>query len=142
MVTYFEVSGIARINMELLLNILWMLIAVGLIGIWRTRWIHQRRNYSRRSLREWIAVSLALVLLFFAVSMTDDMHAEIVALEECSATKRDLVCLPGAHALPQSGTALHTFSLAIVAAVPFFGSLEFASAIRTATQLQLFVSSK
>jgi hypothetical protein len=107
--------------MELILNILWMLIAVGLIGIWRARWIHERRHSSGRSLQEWSAVSLALVLLFFAVSMTDDMHAEIVALEECSATRRDLVCLPGAHALPQSGTALHTSPWAIVAPFPFFG---------------------
>jgi len=117
----FLPSKVARINMELLLNILWMLIAVGLIGIWRTRWIHQRRHSSRRSLQEWSAVSLALVLLFFAVSMTDDLHAEIVALEECSATKRDLVCLQGAHALPQSGTALHISPWASVVPVPFFG---------------------
>ncbi len=128
--------------MELLLNIVWMLIAVGLIGIWRTRWIHQRRDFSRRSLQEWSAVSLALVLLFFAVSMTDDMHAEIVALEECSATRRDLVCLPGAHALPQSGTALHTFSWVIAAAVPFFGPSSSQQKLELATQLSCIVSSK
>jgi hypothetical protein len=131
----FLPSGVARINMELLLNILWMLIAVGLLGTWRTRWVHQRRDSSRRSLQEWSAVSLALVLLFFAVSMTDDMHAEIVALEECSATRRDLVCLPGAHNLPQSGTALHTSSWAIVAPIPFFALSSSQQKLELTTQL-------
>jgi len=32
-----------------------------------------------------------LVLLFFAVSMSDDMHSEIIALEESSLSKRDQV---------------------------------------------------
>ena len=98
--------------MELLLNIVWMVIAVGLDrNLAHALDPSAARITSRRSLQEWSAVSIALVLLFFAVSMTDDMHAEIVALEECSATRRDLVCLPGAHALPQAGTALHTFVL-------------------------------
>jgi hypothetical protein len=107
--------------MELLLNILWMLIAVGLVVIWRTRWIHQRRRSSRRSLQEWSALSLALVLLFFAVSMTDDLHSEIVALEEWSTNKRDSGCSASPHLVPQSGTALHTSSSAIVQPVSFFG---------------------
>jgi hypothetical protein len=113
--------------MELFLNLLWMLIAVGLLGAWRTRWVHQRSRAPRHSLQEWSALSIALVLLFFAVSMTDDMHSEIVALEECSTSKRELVCSPGAHSLPQSGTALHTVSWVIAPSVPFFGPL---SAIR------------
>jgi hypothetical protein len=76
-------------TMELLLNLLWLLIAVSLVCVWRTQWINQRRGTERRHLQEWSAVSLALVLLFFAVSMSDDLHSEIVALEECSANKRD-----------------------------------------------------
>src|ERR1700733_3041777 len=107
--------------MELFLNLLWMLIAVGLLGAWRTRWVHQRHRATRHSLQEWSALSIALVLLFFAVSMTDDMHSEIVALEECSTSKRELVCSPGAHSLPQSGAALHTPSWVIAPSVPFFG---------------------
>jgi hypothetical protein len=107
--------------MELFLNLLWMLIAVGLLGAWRTRWVHQRHRAPRHSLQEWSALSIALVLLFFAVSMTDDMHSEIVALEDCSTSKRALVCSPGAHGLPQSGTALHTPFWVIAPSVGFFG---------------------
>jgi hypothetical protein len=87
--------------MELLLNLLWLLIAVALVCVWRTQWSHQRRGTDRRHLQEWSAVSLALVLLFFAVSMSDDMHSEIVALEESSANKRDQIHLSAAHPLMQ-----------------------------------------
>jgi hypothetical protein len=107
--------------MELLLNIFGMLIVVGLLGTWRTRWVHQRRRSSRHSLQELSALSVALVLLFFAVSMTDDLHSDIVALEECSAHKRDFVCAAPAHALPQSGTAFQTSSWAVVPPVPLLG---------------------
>jgi hypothetical protein len=88
--------------MELLLNIVWVLAAAGVLGIWRTRWIHQRERTPRHSFLEWTAVSVALVLLFFAVSMTDDLHAQILFSEECSTSRRDLTCPAGAHASPQS----------------------------------------
>jgi hypothetical protein len=123
--------------MELLLNILGMLIVMGLLGTWRTRWIHQRRRSSRHSLQEWSALSVAVVLLFFAVSMTDDMHSEIMALEECSASKRDFVCSAAAHALPQSGTALHTSSWAIVPPVSLFGPSSPIQKLERAAQLHL-----
>jgi hypothetical protein len=123
--------------MELLLNILWLLIAVGLLGTWRMSWVHQRRRSARHSLQEWSAVSLALVLLFFAVSMTDDLHSEIVALEECSTSKRELVCSANVHALPQSGTALHASSWAIVPPVPFVGPSGSLQKLELATQISL-----
>ena len=96
----FEFS-VTSMTMELLLNLLWLLIAVALVCVWRTLWSHQRRGTERRQLQEWSAVSLALVLLFFAVSMSDDMHSEIVALEESSANKRDQIHLSAAHPLMQ-----------------------------------------
>ena len=120
--------------MELLLNVIGVLIALGLLGTWRMRWVHQRHKSSRRSLQEWSAVSLALVLLFFAVSMTDDMHSEIVALEECSTNKRDFVCSTAPHALPQSGTALHASSYAIVPPVLVFGASNSLQRLELASQ--------
>ena len=88
-------------TMELLLNLLWLLIAIALLCVWRTQWSNQRRGTDRRHLQEWSAVSLALVLLFFAVSMSDDMHSEIVALEEFSANKRHQIHASAAHPLMQ-----------------------------------------
>lgn len=75
--------------MELILNLVWLFIAIALVCVWRILWIHQRQGRARGRVQEWSAVSLALVLLFFAVSMSDDLHSEIVALEDFSANKRD-----------------------------------------------------
>jgi len=77
--------------MELMLNLVWLVLAAALLCVWRLQWTHQRTGRSRGRVQEWSAVSLALVLLFFAVSMSDDLHSEIVALEELSANKRDYV---------------------------------------------------
>ncbi|MGB9070830.1 MAG: hypothetical protein WCC21_19865 [Candidatus Acidiferrales bacterium] len=90
-------GSVTSMTMELLLNLLWLLIAIALLCVWRTQWRTQRRGRDRRHLQEWSAVSLALVLLFFAVSMSDDLHSEIVALEESSASKRDSIHLSAAH---------------------------------------------
>jgi hypothetical protein len=106
---------------EVLLNLVWLLIAAALLGAWRARWIHQRRASCRHSLREWSAVSLALVLLFFAVSMSDDLHAEIVALEDCSANRRDQAHVLGAHAANASGSAFHVPAWATAPRVGWFG---------------------
>jgi hypothetical protein len=104
--------------MELFLNLLWLLIAAVLLCTWRTQWIHERRGGMRHRVREWSAVSVALVLLFFAVSMSDDMHAQIVALEESSANKRDQLHMSGPHSLPEPGTARHTAALAAPRPMP------------------------
>lgn len=76
------------VAMELLLNLLWMLIAVAVLWTWRTRWIYQRQRIIGVSLREWTAVSVALILLFFAVSMSDDLHMEMALFEDSSASRR------------------------------------------------------
>src|SRR6202034_1679639 len=94
-------------TMELLLNLLLLLVAAALVCVWRTQWVNQRRGTDRRYLQECSAVSLALVLLFFAVSMSDDMHSEIVALEDCSANKRDQIQAYAAHPLMQPARWVH-----------------------------------
>ncbi len=107
--------------MELFLNLFWLLIAVALLATWRTKWVPQRRRSLRHCLQEWSAVSLALVLLFFAVSMTDDMHYEIVALVEGSANKRDQIGLPTAHPSAPPSAATHSPVWAIVPSGPSVG---------------------
>jgi hypothetical protein len=74
--------------MELFLNLLWLLIAAGAIGVWRTRWVREKPRSRGGSLCEWTAMGCALVLLFFAVSLTDDLHAEAMLLDECAASRR------------------------------------------------------
>ena len=93
----FVTGGQGRIShafVETFLNILWLMIAAGLLAVWRTRWVHQhqQRGHTRRNpSQEWTAVGCALVLLFFAVSLTDDLHFEMVLFDECSTGRRSTV---------------------------------------------------
>jgi len=90
--------------MESFLNILWVAIAAVAFGFWRTRWLHERSDRRRDSLREWTAFACALVLLFFAVSLTDDLHSELVIFDECCAGRRHSLALVRSHDAPQHPT--------------------------------------
>ena len=43
--------------------------------------------------REWTAFVCSMVLLFFVVSLTDDLHAELMLIEECSSSRRHAACV-------------------------------------------------
>ena len=95
--------------METFLNILWLLIAAGVLAVWRTRWVHQHEQQAharRNPSQEWTAVGCALVLLFFAVSLTDDLHFEMVLFDECATGRRSTVgsC---SHDAPHGRTIVH-----------------------------------
>ena len=68
-------------NMETILNLLWLTITLGAIGVWRFRWLPSRRHSRTRVCREAIALLCALALLFPAISLTDDLHPESVAVD-------------------------------------------------------------
>ena len=112
-------------TMELILNLVWLFIATALICVWRTQWIHQGisrepgRGHGR--VQQWSAVSLALVLLFFAVSMSDDIHSEIAALEELSANRRNHVHAAVAHPAAEPMSAVHPAFWAVTLMSPSFG---------------------
>jgi hypothetical protein len=99
--------------MELFLNILWVMIAVAGVAVWRMRWQRQARIRRHAKWREWTAVASVLVVLFFAVSLTDDLHAELVFLEDCSTSRRHAICLEGPHSSPQRHTLPAGFGFAI-----------------------------
>jgi hypothetical protein len=88
--------------MELLLNVLWVTIALASLCVWRMRWAGQPRERKHESWRQWTAFVCALILLFFIVSLTDDLHAELVVLEECSAGRRHTACLACPHHAPEN----------------------------------------
>ena len=71
-------------NMELALNLVWLGLALAgfaLLGSNLSRAAeHPARRPSNR--QKIIAMSCALVILFFVVSMTDDLHDQEVAVEE------------------------------------------------------------
>jgi hypothetical protein len=74
--------------MESILNILWVVIALGALSVWRVYWSRDRRDERRNLFHEWTAIACALVLLFFAVSLTDDLHFNAALFDECSGSRR------------------------------------------------------
>jgi hypothetical protein len=97
--------------MESFLNCLWVVMAMVIMGLWRTRWTHEHRDARRDPLREWTALACALVLLFFAVSLSDDLHAEVMLSDDCYTGRRHSSCM---HATPHSGKMVRTLAAAIV----------------------------
>jgi hypothetical protein len=106
--------------MESFLNFLWVLIAMLLVGLWRMRWVRERRDARREPLREGTAIACALVLLFFAVSLTDDLHAEVMLSDDCFTGRRHSSCM---HAPQHSGKTVCTLAPAVQPGIAALESL-------------------
>jgi hypothetical protein len=89
-------------QMELFLNIVWALIALCALYVWRMHWARQKACTRRTPVQQWTAFTCGLVLLFFAVSLTDDLHSEIVLFDECASGRRYSVVCTCAHAAPDA----------------------------------------
>jgi hypothetical protein len=76
--------------MELLLNILWLALAVPAVWIWRREPAHASGPQRFGRGRPFLLLGCALVLLFPVVSATDDLHAMRSEMEESNASKRVL----------------------------------------------------
>jgi hypothetical protein len=74
-------------TMEVLLNATWFLVAIGAFLLWQPG-KHGRRSWSRgySPCFGMVALACALILLFPVISLTDDLHAEQVAMEDSSRT--------------------------------------------------------
>ena len=115
--------------MEVLLNTIWLLVAIGAFLLWRPERSRKARPSPRprQTLSQFLALACALVLLFPVISLTDDLHAEQAAMEDSSRSvmkARNMVqgCLRAGgssfmaavtHA-PYSAAALHLFSGSVV----------------------------
>ena len=93
--------------MELFLNLLWLSIAACAVLFWRTHGLREGPQSGRELLRESTAMCCALVLLFFAVSLTDDLHAEAMLLDECSTVCRHYIS--GCHSQEPGRTVRVSF---------------------------------
>jgi hypothetical protein len=83
------------VRMELFLNLLWLLIAVVSVAYWRR---HAPPDAAKRR-PQCIALACALLLLFPVISLTDDLHAEVMLVEDGNTAKR--------HAGSAAGAAGH-----------------------------------
>jgi hypothetical protein len=71
--------------MELLLNLVWLLLALPGYWLWRRGACAERRVSSLQCL---VALGCALILLFPVISASDDLHAMRAEMEESSSSKR------------------------------------------------------
>ena len=101
--------------MELILNIVWALIAVCGLYVWRMHWARQEACTRRTALQQWTAFTCGLVLLFFAVSLTDDLHSEIVLFDECASSRRYSAVGSCVHAAPDATKIPAVCGVAILA---------------------------
>ncbi|MFZ3332020.1 MAG: hypothetical protein WA197_15400 [Candidatus Acidiferrales bacterium] len=114
--------------MELFLNIFWFAIAIAGVILWRTRWTREDRIRRHARWREWTAFVCSMVLLFFVVSLTDDLHAELMLIEECSGSRRHAACVACPHhSSPENRNATHPW--AVLPPGPNFGSLAFVAPV-------------
>ena len=123
--------------MEISLNLLWLAIAVIAAGVWIFRW----RPASRDSaLSAAVALGCALVLLFPSISLTDDLHPQIVAVD-AAAGKRStcqLISSAGSKVSLMPGVASrlapHLF-VAVVAHALLPGKLLFGGVVAEKTPI-------
>lgn len=103
--------------MELFLNILWVLIALASLGVWRGVWKSEKRQIEHGPVEEWTAFAVVLIFLFFAVSLSDDLHAAAILSDDCGGRRNALVldCTNHAH---RHCVTVHFNSAALPATMP------------------------
>ena len=82
--------------METLLNLVWLAVTVAAIGLWRFRWTVSRRGPRPSQKIEAVAMVCFLALLFPVISLTDDLHPEIMVVDAASGKRN--ACLIAASA--------------------------------------------
>jgi hypothetical protein len=74
--------------MELLLNLVWLTLAVPALWMWCRRSVYARDRRRFEGIRPFLLLGCALMLLFPVVSATDDLHAMRQEMEESSPSNR------------------------------------------------------
>lgn len=107
--------------MEVALNTLWLLIAIGAFLFWRT--LGCGRAPARRtagSSYRVVALASALILLFPSISLTDDLHQEQAVMEDSSRSVMKARELGETH--QRAGRSLFP---AVLAALPYFAPVPY-----------------
>lgn len=75
--------------MELLLNLVWLVVAATslTLGGWQILRTARRNELHPSKWHSLIALCCLLVILFFVISMTDDINDQRVASEECQSSR-------------------------------------------------------
>jgi len=97
---------------EFFLNFLWVLIALAGLGAWRGFWVHQVSGARKTPFHQWTAFACALIFLFFAVSLTDDLHSGLILFDEATSGRRHSAVYDCLHPSAQHSTASPTLGAA------------------------------
>jgi hypothetical protein len=109
--------------METILNLLWLIVTLVAIGLWRFRWLLSRQNPRDRVFLETVAMVCALALLFPVISLTDDLHPEIVAVDASSGKRNSCLMVAGATRTPRM-TPISPAHSALAVLRPLFEHVE------------------
>lgn len=92
--------------METILNLVWLGVTLAALWMWRFRWAASRRDSHRNMRQEAIAIVCLLALLFPVISLTDDLHPDIVPADTVSSKR--MHCLLVAHAVHGGSAKSHS----------------------------------
>jgi hypothetical protein len=81
--------------MELLLNLLWLMLAVPAVLIWRRQASSSLSSAKQCRSRSFVLLGCLLALLFPVVSASDDLHPISAEIEESGSFKRTVKQSPG-----------------------------------------------
>jgi hypothetical protein len=110
------------LNMELLLNLAWLLLALPAYWMWRNARSRAERRFT--SLQCLLALGCVLVVLFPVVSATDDLRAMRAEMEESPVSKRSLRVATTEKSSPWN-SRLQTPPALLGTVIPFFLAAEF-----------------
>ena len=101
--------------MELLLNIVWMATTLGFLIVGASAGSRRRGTLSGILFREFAAIVCTLVILFFAISLSDDLRADAILSDECLLGRRHSTSVNTRHdgGEPPHKLAPHGSSLSV-----------------------------
>jgi len=109
--------------MELALNLVWVCVAIVGIGLLCRSLSHAAACPDRPAShwRKIVAMSCALIILFFVISMTDDLHDQEIVVEENKFSR--IVLATGISTAPLPGHAIPAVFLVFSALASFAPAL-------------------
>jgi hypothetical protein len=99
--------------MELFLNLLWLLIALTALVVWRCEWKRHECGAPPKAWQQWTAFACTLVFLFFAVSLSDDLRAATILADDCALGRHHSLTWNCGCAEHGDGQAIHESTLTL-----------------------------
>jgi hypothetical protein len=113
--------------METFLNLVWLAVTVAAVWLWRYRWTESRQHPTHSRRMEVIAIICVLALLFPVISLTDDLHPDMVPADTVSSKRNHALLVAHGSQAGHSKSFLNAHSFfAILSLAP--SQFEFAFA--------------